>query len=148
MTMWPEMPDCGVYLVWPSDGYDWIHPDDIALVERWIPSTRVFRRHSFDGEYYRLQYGDQIVRVKPTMWRRVEDEGFSVGDRIEILSHFQQNEPGLGLITEIRFEKSSNRILYTIESRELPLARSFLASDFVPISPRHQLIERNAETQR
>jgi len=147
MTVWPEMPDCGVYLVWPNEGLGWIHPDDVAQVESWIPSTRVFRRHSFDGEYYRLQYGEQVVRVKPTMWRRVDDEGFSIGDRVEILSHFQENEAGLGVITEIRFEKSSNRILYTIESRELPLPRPFLATDLVPLTPRHHLRERDAEKQ-
>ena len=147
VTIWPEIADCGVYLVWPNEGLGWIHPDDVARVERWIPSTRVFRRHSFDGEYYRLQYGEQVVRVKPTMWRRVDDEGFAIGDRVEILSHFQENEPGLGIITEIRFEKSSNRILYTIESRELPLPRPFLATDLVLLTPRHHLRERDAETQ-
>lgn len=133
------MPDCGVYLVWPQDGQEWIHPDDVALVEAWIPSTRVFRRHSFDGEYYRLQYGEQTVRVMPTMWRHVEDEGFSVGDQVEILSHFQENEPGLGIIKEMRFEKSSNRILYSIDSREMPLQRSFVAADLVRLTHRPQL---------
>ena len=141
MTIWPQMPDCGVYLVWPQDGQEWIHPDDVALVEAWIPSTRVFRRHSFDGEYYRLQYGEQTVRVMPTMWRHVEDEGFSVGDQVEILSHFQENEPGLGMIKEMRFEKSSNRILYSVDSREMPLPRSFVAADLVQLTRRPQLKE-------
>jgi len=139
MTIWPQMPDCGAYLVWPQDGVEWIHPEDVALVEAWIPSTRVFRRHGFDGEYYRLQYGEQTVRVKPTLWRRVDDEGFSVGDHVEILSHFHENEPGLGTIKEMRFEKSSNRILYSIESREMPLPRSFVAADLVPLTRRPQL---------
>ncbi len=141
MTTWPQMPDCGVYLVWPQDGLEWIHPDDVALVEAWIPSSRVFRRHSFDGEYYRLQYGDQTVRAKPTMWRRIDDEGFSVGDRVEILSNFHENEPGLGIIKEMRFEKSSSRILYSLESREMPLPRCFVAADLVPLTRRPQLKE-------
>ena len=136
MTIWPEMPDCGVYLVWPCDGTDWIHLEDIKVAENWIPSTRVFRRHSFDGQYYRLQYGEQSVRVKPTMWHRVDDEGFTVGDRVEILSHFQENEPGLGVITEIRFDKPRNQILYSIESRELPLPRPFIAADLVQLTVR------------
>ncbi len=139
VTIWPEMPDCGVYLVWPCDGVEWIHPDDVSLVESWIPSTRVFRRHSFDGTYYRLQYGEQSVRVKPSMWRRVEDEGLSVGDRVEILSHFQENEPGLGIISEMRFDKSSSRILYTVVSRELPLPRAFVATDLVLLTRKPQL---------
>ena len=133
------MPDCGVYLVWPQNGLDWIHPDDVELVEAWIPSTRVFRRHSFDGEYYRLQYGELTVSDKPTLWRRVEDEGFSVGDRVEILSHFHENEPGLGIIKEMRFEKSSNRILYSIEAREMSLPRYFVAADLVQLARQSQL---------
>jgi len=145
MTIWPQMPDCGVYLVWPCEGQEWIHPDDIEHVNKWIPSSRVFRRHSFDGEYYRLQYGEQSVRVKPTMWRRVDDEGFSVGDRVEVLSHFQENEPCLGVIAEIRFDKSRNHILYSIESRELPLPRPFVASDLVQLSKRPQLRERDEQ---
>lgn len=122
--------------MWPQDGVEWIHPDDVALVEAWIPSTRVFRRHGFNGEYYRLQYGEQTVRVKPSMWRRVDEEGFSVGDHVEIQSHFYENEPGLGIIKEMRFEKSSNRILYSIESREMPLPRCFVAADLVQLTSR------------
>ena len=148
MTIWPQMPDCGAYLVWPCEGQDWIHPDDVAQVNQWIPSSRVFRRHSFDGEYYRLQYGEHSVRVKPTMWRRVDDEGFSVGDRVEVLSHFQENEPCLGVIVEIRFEKSSGRILYSIESRELPLPRPFVATDLVQLTRRPQLRERDEVRER
>ena len=136
MTIWPSMPDCGVYLVWPSEGKDWIHPDDIAQVEKWIPSSRVFRRDSFDGTYYRLWYGKQSVRVKPSMWRRVDDEGLSVGDRVEVLAHFLENEPCMGLITEMRFEKSTNRIVYSVESRELLLPRPYMASDLVKLSKR------------
>ena len=136
MTIWPDMPDCGVYLVWPSDSTDWIHPEDVTFAENWIPSTRVFRRHSFDGEYYRMQYGEQILRVKPTLWHRVDDEGFSVGDRVEILSHFQENDPCLGIIKEIRFDKPRNQILYSIESRELPLPRPFVAADLFQLANR------------
>ena len=143
MTIWPDMPDCGVYLVWPCDGSDWIHPEDIKIAEDWIPSTRVFRRHSFDGEYYRLQYGEISIRVKPTMWHRVNDEGLSVGERVEILSHFQENDPGLGIITKIRFDKPRNQILYYIESRELPLPRPFVAADLVQLTIRPQLREQD-----
>ncbi|MCY2983465.1 MAG: hypothetical protein NTY15_07475 [Planctomycetota bacterium] len=142
MTIWPSMPDCGAYLVWPREGMDWIHPEDVEQAEQWIPSTRVFRRDSFDGEYYRLWYGDQSIRVKPTMWRRVVDEGFSVGEQVEVLSHFFENEPTIGVISEIRFEKSNNRIVYSIESREMPIPRPFVASDLVSLTKRARLDAR------
>jgi hypothetical protein len=147
MTIWPSMPDCGAYLVWPSEGMDWIHPEDVEQAEKWIPSSRVFRRDSFDGEYYRLWYGEQSIRVKPTMWRRVDDEGFSVGEQVEVLSHFFENEPTIGVISEIRFEKSSNRIVYTIESREMPIPRPFVASDLVSLTKREKLDARYLDQQ-
>ena len=141
MTIWPTMPDCGAYLVWPCDGIEWIHPEDVEQVEKWIPSSRVFRRHSFDGFYYRLQYGPQSVRVKPTMWRRLDDEGYSVGDRVEVLSHFQENDPCLGIIREMSFDKPSGRILYSIESREMPLPRPYFAGDLAQLERKPQLRE-------
>jgi hypothetical protein len=63
------------------------------------------------------------------MWHRVNDEGFSVGDPIEILGRFLENEPCIGKVVEIRFHKPSGRLHYTIESRELVLPRPFLAED-------------------
>jgi hypothetical protein len=142
-----SMPVCGAYLVWPGDGTDWIHPEDIEQASRWIPSLRVFRRHSFDGEYYRLQYGDVSIRVRPSMWHRVDDEGFSVGDQVEVLGRFQENEPCIARILEIRFDKPHNRVLYTLEARELPLPRSYVASDLnrLPRSnPLDNSMSRNA----
>ncbi len=129
MTLWPDMPDCGVYLVWPVEGSLWIHPQDVELASQWIPSTRVWRRSRLEDGYYRLHYGDQTIRVRPSMWHRVNDEGFSVGDPIEILGRFLENEPCIGKVVEIRFHKPSGRLHYTIESRELVLPRPFLAED-------------------
>ena len=139
MTHWPTMPDCGVYFVWPSEGTDWIHREDVELASRWIPSTRVFRRHSFDGEYYRLQYGGQSIRVKPTLWSRVEDEGFSVGDQVEVLSLLGENEACIGRIVEMRFDKSTQRTLFSIQSREMGLPRSFVAGDLSQLTKRPTL---------
>lgn len=129
MTLWPDMPDCGVYLVWPVEGSLWIHPQDVELASQWIPSTRVWRRSRWEDGYYRLHYGDQTIRVRPSMWHRVNDEGFSVGDPVEILGRFLENEPCIGKVVEIRFHKPSGRLHYTIESRELVLPRPFLAED-------------------
>jgi hypothetical protein len=63
------------------------------------------------------------------MWHRVNDEGFSIGDPVEILGRFLENEPCIGKVVEIRFHKPSGRIHYTIESRELVLPRPFLTED-------------------
>ena len=65
MTTRPSIPDCGAYLVWPCEGMDWIHPEDVEQAEKWIPSTRVFRRRSFDSEYYFPPKCDAWPQVQP-----------------------------------------------------------------------------------
>ncbi|XZE33507.1 DUF6960 family protein [Pirellulaceae bacterium SH501] len=146
MIDWPELPDCGVYLNWPSDGTDWIHPDDIALVEHWIPSDRVFRRIGFDGTYYQIQYGDSVARVKPTLWLKVADEGFHIGDQVEVKSIELEREPIIARIQEIRYDAALGSIHYQLEHRELPLARRYLAEELHQLTRRPELREPIAET--
>jgi hypothetical protein len=136
---WPEMPDCGVYRFWPEAGYAWIHPDDVAVAESWIPSDRVFRRHSFDGVYYRLQYGDVAIRVKPTLWIRVPDEHLWVGDQVEILGDFRTNEPSIASISEVRYDQLLQRIVYTLVQRGIVLDRPYVLEELRGLTSRPQL---------
>ncbi len=96
----PDLPDFGVYLHWPAAGLDWIHPDDLPVAERWIPSPRVFRRFHYDGNYYHLQYGDSTLRVQPTMWTSVPRIDVQVGDQVELLSQFGQKDPCIATIED------------------------------------------------
>jgi hypothetical protein len=137
--MRPELPDYGIYLNWPQPGTDWIHPDDVTLVESLIPSDRVFCRESFDGTHYHLRYGEIRFRVLPSLWRTVRGERFHLGDHVEILSRNDQNMPGIGVISEIRFAQEQQRIQYTVLQREFPLPTHFLAEDLVNLTSHEQL---------
>ena len=139
MIDWPELPDSGVYLNWPSEGTDWIHPDDVATVEHWIPSDRVFHRIGFDGTYYQLQYGDAVVRVKPTLWLKLNDDGFRIGDQVEVKSIELEREPIIARILEIRYDAALGSIYYLLEHRELPLARRYLAEELNLLTRRAEL---------
>jgi hypothetical protein len=145
MINWPELPDCGVYLFWPEEGTDWIHPDDLSIVEGWIPSTRVFRRHSYDGVYYRLQYGVDVLRVKPTLWLKVADEGFWVGDQVEVRGLLMDREPCIATISEMTFDRVTSRILYQLIHREMPLPNTYTSDDLIQLSSRPQLKEHERE---
>ncbi|AMV32286.1 hypothetical protein VN12_09195 [Pirellula sp. SH-Sr6A] len=146
MIDWPELPDSGVYLNWPSEGTDWIHPDDVAVVEHWIPSDRVFHRIGFDGTYYQLQYGDAAVRVKPTLWLKVNDEGFRIGDQVEVKGIELEREPIIARILEIRYDAALGSIYYLLEHRELPLARRYRAEEMNLLTRRSELREPTPET--
>ncbi|XZE45696.1 DUF6960 family protein [Pirellulaceae bacterium SH467] len=139
MIDWPELPDSGVYLNWPSEGTDWIHPEDVATVEHWIPSDRVFHRIGFDGTYYQLQYGDAVVRVKPTLWLKLNDDGFRIGDQVEVKSIELEREPIIARILEIRYDAALGSIYYLLEHRELPLARRYLAEELNLLTKRPEL---------
>jgi hypothetical protein len=133
------MPDCGVYLVWPEPGTKWIHPDDVTRAEAWIPSNRVFRRHSFDGVYYRLQYGDSSIRVKPTFWMSVPDEHLWLGDQVEIMGDFREKEPSLAEIIEARWNTAAGKIVYTLQQRDLILDRAYFGEELRCLSRRPQI---------
>lgn len=139
--MRPEMPDYGVYLNWPEEGTHWIHPEDVELVEKLIPSERVFRREAFDGEYYHLSYGDLKLRVKPSLWTTVRGEGFDVGDHVEIHSRFGNNTPLVGAIHDMHYSQTEQRIVYQIIDREFELPKNFYAEDLIQHTPRIQIRE-------
>ncbi len=143
--IWPELPDCGVYLTWPQAGVEWIHPEDIHLAEELIPSGRVFRRVSFDGTYYRLEYGDRVLRVKPTMWSKVHEEGFWIGDQVEIKGDFLTNEPSIAAITEARFDAATGMIAYTLIQRDMMLDKNLHADELRCLTKRPEKLAARSD---
>lgn len=135
----PDLPDFGMYLHWPMPGVDWIHPDDIGLAEGLIPGPRVFQRFHFDGVYYHLQYGSSVLRVRPSMWTRAVDIDVAVGDRVELFSHFGQQDPCVATIEEIHCHRAEGHVEYWLRRREMTLPQSFCRSDFRPLALRHHL---------
>lgn len=135
----PALPDWGVYLRWPSDGDAWIHPEDVDLVQRLIPSRRVFRRSAWDGEFYHLHYGELTFRARPSMWVRVPDTDLEVGQQVELLSRHQENDPGIFRIAGIFFVPASSEVEYALLNDELTLKRRFSRADVKPLQVKHNL---------
>jgi hypothetical protein len=135
----PNLPDWGVYLRWPENGQAWIHPDDISIVVEMIPSHRVYQRMAWDGAYYTLKYGSITFRVKPSMWLRVPAIDLQVGEQIELLSNFSENDAGIFHIRDILFNPVSGEIEYRLQHSNMPIPRSFSRDDLKPIHVDHQL---------
>lgn len=141
----PELPDWGVYLRWPNDGEAWIHPEDVGLVRRLIPSRRVFCRTAWDGEFYHLHYGELNFRVRPSMWVRVPDIDLEVGQQVELLSRHRQNDPGIFRIAGIFFVPTTGEVEYALQNDELTLNRRFCRIDLKPLRVTHELRPGNYE---
>ncbi|MGN6543619.1 MAG: DUF6960 family protein [Aureliella sp.] len=135
----PDLPDFGVYSQWPAPGHSWIHPHDIAVASRLIPSGRVFERVRYDGTHYHLHYGRIRLRVRPSMWLRVPSPDVRVGDRVELLSHFGRFEPGIATVTEI-FAKGEHAALeFFVRRRGMTLPQPLSRDQFRLVSVRHKL---------
>lgn len=135
----PELPDFGVYLRWPIEGVDWIHPDDRAVAKGLIPSRKVLRREKWDGEYYWLRYGDQTIRVHPSMWVRVAETDLAVDQQVELLSCHGEHDAGIYRIAEIFFETKSQSIEYVLRRDRLEIPHFFQREDLRPLHVTHKL---------
>lgn len=140
-------PDYGAILRWPQDGKSWIHPEDREWVEQFVPSRRVFRRESFDGEYYLLRYGAIRLRIKPCLWWKVAAEDIEIGDQVEVLSQLGQVEPLIGQISEKMYDPHQSRIYYLLRNREVQLTREYFYHELQRLNMRPQLREPSYEHQ-
>ena len=122
----------GVYPWWPAEDDSWIHPDDVELCYRLIPSPRVFRREFLDQQYNRLTYGELILRVRPTMWLEVPTDGYLVGDRVEIRSEMGRRRPAIARIEDIFFCRRQQRLEYYLSVQSNRISEPFELTQFQP----------------
>lgn len=128
--MRPQLPDYGTFTHWPDKGHARIHPDDVAIVNRLIPSDRVFRRRRFDGVFYEYHYGREFrFRLRPSMWLPLRYEGFDVGDRVEVSGLGMVRQAMIARIVEMRFSQRDQQIQYTLQWSDAIQPRSYVAEE-------------------
>ena len=122
-------PQYGVYLWWPVDE-NWVHPEDLHTAKELIPSNRVFRKESYDDQYSLLLYGTKFIRVRPVIWLQVENEGFELGDLVEVKSQMGKGHPLIATINEIRWEDKTRRINYSLYANGRAVRRAYTSDEF------------------
>lgn len=128
----------GVFLWWSDRLPAWIHPDDLEVASRIVPGCRVFRRdlceNASDRElgYAKYVYGPQSLRALPIIWLEVSDEGFEVGDRVEIKSSHGKRHPMIVTIRDIIWNRHRRVIEYYVSRNGMPIRQTFEAEDLVP----------------
>lgn len=123
----------GYFPWWPQDGDEWLHPEDIRLARRLIPSPRVFRREDRPGGWAVLRYGGWTLRVRPTLWQEVAGEGYEIGDWVEVLSRCGQQTPRTGVIREMLWDSRARALAYQLEEAGTPIPTRYHAGDFRPV---------------
>ena len=138
-------PKYGYYPWWPQDGNDWVHPEDIDLARKMIPSQRVFRRDEAGGAWVVLRYGDVRLRVRRTLWEEVEPEGFEIGDVVEVRSRGMKNEPRTGVITEMLWDEHEGELCYQIMDRDHIVETLYARNDLKHVEPAAPRVEVRIE---
>ena len=134
-------PKYGVFPWWPQDGNDWLHPEDVAIARRLIPSRRVFRRDGESGPFVILHYGATKLRVLPSLWQEVSFEGFDMGDWVEVVSRGHRNTPRTGRIREMLWEPRSKSLQYLITENGRPVAKMYTRPDLRHVDPTEALAD-------
>jgi len=126
----PKLPDYGTFTHWPEDGHARLHPDDIAIINRVIPSSRVFRRSRFDGVFYQFEYGKSLqFRLRPCMWLALDWEGIDVGDQVEVIGLGMTRDLFVARVVEMRFNRRNRQIEYTLSQAGQVHPRLYLANE-------------------
>lgn len=139
VTYRPELPDWGVYLRWPEDGNDWIHPEHTALAQTLIPSRRIFNRTDWDGEFYHLNYGKHHLRVRPSMWTPIGPIDLCIEQQVELLAQFGKHDPGIFRIEDILYTPEHQSVEFILRRGDIVLETPFTRQDIKPIFVRHHL---------
>lgn len=135
----PELPDWGVYLTWPTEGHSLFHPSDLSLAMNLIPSPRVFQRKRWDRTFYQLQYGALTIRVRPTLWVRVDPVDLDVGQQVELLSKQGSNDPGIYRISDILYCSRKQAVEFSLSQRGMTLPKKYPREDLRPLRVVHNL---------
>lgn len=135
----PDLPDWGMFPRPPEAGLDWVHPDDVELAQKWIPSARIFRRSKWDGEYYWLHYGPHVLRLRPSLWTPTPPVDLEVDQQVELLARQGANDAGIFRISEILFNEGQHQIEFYLKRDELILSRAFEREDLQPLHEHHEL---------
>ncbi|SRR6056297_53195 len=109
-----QYPQYGIFAHWPQDGQGFVHPDDVAVVRRCIPSERVMRRDSFDGTYYHYRYGSLRFRLRPCLWLKIHSDGIDIGDRVETIGLGMERELFVAEVCGMHFARRKGCIVYRL----------------------------------
>ena len=122
---WPPLPDYGCFPRWPEDGQGFIHPDDVPVAMRCLPSERVLKRFRFDGVYYHYAYGNVRFRLRPCMWLSVKSDGIDIGDQVETVGAGLERELFVAEVWGMHFVRRKGRILYRLRRADSIVPRLY-----------------------
>jgi len=141
------------FCLWPEDGQDWIHPNDLEVALQLIPSKRIFRKEDCSDPilkrlgYVEYSYGDRSFRGLPSLWHEVATEGYELGDTIELKSANGKLRPIIADIDGMFWNRHEQVVEYEIVKNGVPQPNRYQSNQFrlcmkigVPPTPRQKAL--------
>ncbi len=124
------------FCLWPEDGDDWIHPNDLDIARSLIPSKRIFRKENCTDPillnlgYVEYSYGDKSFRGLATLWHEVASEGYEIGDTVELKSGYGKLRPIIADIVGMFWNRHEQAIEYELNKNGVPQPNRYQSQHF------------------
>jgi len=141
------------FCLWPEDGEDWIHPNDLEVARTLIPSKRIFRKSICtdpilrDLGYVEYAYGDRSFRGQPTLWHSVNSDGYEIGDAVELKSNNGKLRPIIADIAGMYWNRHQQVIEYSLVKNGVTQPNRYQSNQFrlcmkigIPPTPRQKAL--------
>lgn len=124
----------GLYPLSPNSDkkYEYVHPDDLDLFVSLFPYGKVFFCISEDNDYICLSFGEIKARVKPELYRKIEGDGYLIGDIVEVLNGSSEGKEAT--IKEMNWHHKKKKIMYELEVDGKIKSRRYWAEDFKQVN--------------
>jgi uncharacterized protein DUF6960 len=105
-----------------------IHPDDHEAVKALLPYCKVFQKVGFEGDYLKLQYGSQVYRMMPELFRPVQAPAKAFGEAVEVR---KGGELIPATVREIMWHFKEDRPCFFVTAANKRLTKRYWAEDFI-----------------
>ena len=69
-----------------------VHPEDVEKFEAAFFLRAIVRLVGEEGEYIRINYGEDTFRVKPELFSEITKPKFSVGEKVVVISQGERKQ--------------------------------------------------------
>ena len=111
-------------------GTESIHTQDVQTLRRLAPYGKVFSVVGTEGDFVRLAYGQEVVRVRRGLLKEVPAPAFQIGQSVLIK---RKNRPAL--VEEVQWHQQKRKPFFLLRVDGRTVSTRYWEEDLVPCRP-------------
>lgn len=119
-----------LYPWFPEAGIELVHPEDLEAIKALSPYGKVFRVSPCDSGFVRISYGDQAVRVSPSLLTNIPAPKFDIGDAVRV-----RNKDGEAVVRGIEWHHRDERAFYLLTRNGKADSKRYWETDLEGLEP-------------